>query len=238
MGSEGDMMADRSEEFLASFNRIEKWLRDELKNPSNMGFSEMVRRLGHRNDLPMKDFEDDLLQMAQLRNAIIHEKISEDFVIAEPNQWAVDKITSIEKNLTEPEKVLPRFQKRVTGFEMDLPMLEILKTIQEKRYSQFPLYNQGKFEGLITLRTIGFWLAKESQNGVIDLKNKQAKDFLISDGKSVNFHFVSQDTEVYTIEKMFKEEGLLEAILITKDGNPNGNLLGIIRPRDIYQQEI
>jgi hypothetical protein len=36
---------------------------------------------------------------------------------------------------------------------------------------------------------------------------------------------------------MFHTEGLLEAILITKNGNSDGNLLGIIRPRDIYIQE-
>lgn len=35
---------------------------------------------------------------------------------------------------------------------------------------------------------------------------------------------------------MFREQGTLEAVLITKDGNPDGNLLGIVRPRDIYKQ--
>ena len=41
----GIKVGERAEQFLASFNRIEKWLRDELGNPRNMGFSEMVRRL-------------------------------------------------------------------------------------------------------------------------------------------------------------------------------------------------
>ena len=30
-------------------------------------------------------YEDDLLQLAQLRNAIVHDRIAVDFVIAEPN---------------------------------------------------------------------------------------------------------------------------------------------------------
>ena len=38
-------MASGADQFLSSFNRIEKRLRDELDNPRNMGFSEMVRRL-------------------------------------------------------------------------------------------------------------------------------------------------------------------------------------------------
>lgn len=59
----------------------------------------------------------------------------------------------------------------------------------------------------------------------------------MANGKRVNFKFVSGDTKVSEVEKMFQTEGVLEAILITKDGNSDGNLLGIIRPRDIYTQE-
>ena len=111
----------------------------------------------------IRKYEDDLLQLAQLRNAIVHDRIAVDFVIAEPNDWTVKRIQLIEQELIRPETVLPRFAKRVTGFEQDLPLLELLKIVAEKRYSQFPLYNKGKFVALITLRNIGFWLAKESQ---------------------------------------------------------------------------
>lgn len=230
-------MTLKSDEFLSHFNRIEKWLQNELDNPKNMGFSEMVRRLTKQKHPLVGAFSEDLLQFAQLRNAIIHERISEDFVIAEPNEWAVDRIQFIEHKLTQPEMVLPRFAKRVTGFERTLPLADLLQTIAEKRYSQFPLYNKGTFEGLITLRGIGYWFAVESQKGPIDIGSKKAEDLLLSDGKLVNYAFVASDTFVFQIEEMFHTQTTLEAILITKDGNPNGNLQGIIRPRDIYQRE-
>ncbi len=67
-------MASGADQFLSSFNRIEKRLRDELDNPRNMGFSEMVRRLSKSKNINVRRAEDDLLQMAQLRNAIVHEK--------------------------------------------------------------------------------------------------------------------------------------------------------------------
>lgn len=230
-------MALNSEMFLNSFNRIEKWMREELNNPSNMGFSEMVRRLSKRHDLAVASYEEDLLQMAQLRNAIVHEKIDENFVIAEPNEWSLNRIQFIESSLTAPEKVLPRFKKRVTGFEMDVPLADILRIIAKKRYSQFPLYRSGKFEGLITLRTIGYWFALEAQKGYIQLDNRQGSDLLMEDGKTTNYQFVAGDTPIFTVRKMFRESATLEAILITHDGDPNGNLLGIIRPRDILQEE-
>ncbi|RCT58532.1 CBS domain-containing protein, partial [Enterococcus faecium] len=153
-----------------------------------------------------------------------------------PNDWTVKRIQLIEQELIQPETVLPRFAKRVTGFEQDLPLLELLKIVAEKRYSQFPLYNKGKFVALITLRNIGFWLAKESQKGPVDLTNKRALDLIIQNGKYTNYHFVPAKTHIYEVEAMFREQGTLEAVLITKDGNPDGNLLGIVRPRDIYKQ--
>lgn len=230
-------MGENADIFLSSFNRIEKELKRQLGNPSNMGFSEAVRRLSKRKDNLIDGNENDLLELAQLRNAIVHNQVAEDFVIAEPNDWVVDQIKKIEESLLRPPKVLPRFGKKVTGFEHNLPLIKIMKIITEKRFSQFPVYNSGRFIGLITLRTIGFFFAQASLSGSVSLKGLVAEDLLLANGKRTNFEFISADTTISEVEKMFHTEGVLEAVLITKDGNPDGNLLGIIRPRDIYSQE-
>lgn len=229
-------MAERAEQFLASFNRIEKWMQDELGNPRNMGFTEMVRRLDKQHNPEIRNAADDLLQMARLRNAIVHDQVDEDFVIAEPNEWTINRITEIEHHLTKPEHVLPKFAKKVTGFEYTLPMSEIMQTIAEKRYSQFPLYHQGQFKGLITLRALGFWFAQESLKGAIHLEGRTAADLILTDGKSTNYRFVHGDTLIIEVKQFFENDPLLEAVLITKNGDPNGNLLGIIRPRDLFHK--
>ncbi|MHC5267773.1 CBS domain-containing protein [Enterococcus sp. LJL98] len=226
-------MGQQANTFLTSFNRIEKWLKEALDSPRNMGFTQMVRRLASRSDLPIKHYEEDLIQISQLRNAIVHEQVREDFIIAEPNQWIVHRILTIEAALLQPELVLPRFGKKVTGFEQTLPLTELLKIVAKKRYSQFPLYEKGIFTGLITLKDIGYWVAKESLMGDLYFKNKVARDLILSDGKTINYQFVAKDCPITVVEAMFKETALLEAILITPDGNQNGQLLGIIRPRDL-----
>ncbi|GGI64835.1 MULTISPECIES: hypothetical protein [Enterococcus] len=226
-------MGSQALAFLTSFNRIEKRFREELGSPKNMGFTQMVRRLANRNDLPVKKYEPDLLQIAQLRNAIVHEHIGEDFIIAEPNQWILHRIQMIEEELLQPELVLPRFGKKVTGFEQTLPLQELFKIVAQKRYSQFPIYNKGHFMSLITLREIGYWTAKESQKGQVILKDKQASDLILKDGKTTNYEFVAADCPISKVEQMFKENATLESILITKTGHPNGSLLGIIRPKDM-----
>lgn len=230
-------MGERAEIFLTTYNRIEKELKKQLGNPTNMGFSEAVRRLAKKKNSIIKNFENDLLQLAQLRNAIVHDQIADDFVIAEPNQWAINQIQKIEAAILRPEKVLPRFGKKVTGFEKTLPMRDILETVAEKRFSQFPLYDHGKFLGLITLRTIGLFFAEASLAGDLDLSRRTAEDFLLEKAKRTNFEFVAKDATVSEVEEKFHMEATLEAVLITKDGNPDGNLLGIVRPRDIFKQK-
>lgn len=230
-------MESNAEIFVASFNRIEKWLKQELGNPSSMGFSEMVRRLSKRQDLLVKKYSDDLLQLAQLRNAIVHDQIAPDFVIAEPNEWAVNKLTEIENDLLNPEKVIPTFAKKVTRFEATILLSDLLKIVADKSYSQFPIYEKGRFLGLITAHGLGIWLAKHSHNNHLDIEGTTAREVLQADRKSQNYHFIHEDTLVNQALEIFIEQPSLEALLITKDGNPNGNLIGIIRPRDVYKKK-
>lgn len=228
-------MGQRAEAFLNSFNRVEKWLREQLNNPVNTGFSEMVRRLARKRGSQIRSMEEDLLQMAQLRSAIVHERIAEDFIIAEPNEWAEKRMAEIEKLLISPVKVLPRFSKKVTGFEMNISIKKILAIVARKKYSQFPIYNKGIFQGLITVGGIGLWFAIESEKGIIDLEGRKATEFLEINHQKINYQFVDGETTILEAQELFINQPGLEAILITKNADPNGSLLGIIRPKDLYK---
>ena len=52
-----------SDEFLASFNRIEKWLQKELHGDERFGFSELVRRASKQKISVIEEYEDDLLRL-------------------------------------------------------------------------------------------------------------------------------------------------------------------------------
>ncbi len=227
-------MTENSREFLAIFNRIEKWMQGQLERPQNMGFTQMAHVLKKRKDLQIARYEDDLIQIAQLRNAIVHDMISPDFVIAEPNDWVIKKIREIEHELLMPEKLNVRFRKKVMAFEYSTPFSTLLHIIADKGYSQFPIYNKGRFVGLLTTQGIGQWLAKESQKGAVVIDNQQISDIMDMDRKRLSVQFMSGEQFVFQAVKLFQENPRLETILITHNGRPGGDLIGIIRPKDLF----
>lgn len=77
---------EAAEIFLSSFNRIEKYLQNSFKLDKSIGFTNLVRKARANGDATIAKYEDDLIQIAQLRNAIVHETIAPDFIIAQPKK--------------------------------------------------------------------------------------------------------------------------------------------------------
>ncbi|EOT44503.1 CBS domain-containing protein [Enterococcus columbae] len=224
--------------FLASFNRIEKWLRAKLDSPSSMGFSQMVRLVSKKGHVSVKKYEEDLYQFAQLRNAIVHDKVLPEFVIAEPNDWAVIRIQEIEQALIKPKTIGQLFSKKVVMFEKNTPLLELLKIAEKKKYSQFPLQHQGQLIGVITLRMLGYWFARyATQNQLLNLQNLTANDLLMADGKKSNYLLLDQAVSCDEAESLFHQQPTLEVIFITEVVSNNLSIVGIIRPRDFINIE-
>lgn len=228
-------MKTRADEFLATFNRIEKWMQEQYKGKGTVGFTDLVRRLSKRPDLLVKKFQDDLIEIAQLRNAIVHDRISPNFIIAEPNEWIVKKIKTIESDLKRPERIVPRFKKKVIVFSKETSLTTILDRMAKDGFSQFPIYDKGEIVGLLTANGIGLWLAAHGKNNQIDVKGQTAASVLQSDRKKENYKLVSKDAFVFEGMELFLNDPTIEAILITDNGKTNGKLMGLIRPKEFFQ---
>ncbi|MGX4670248.1 CBS domain-containing protein [Cerasibacillus sp. JNUCC 74] len=230
-------MYKNSDRFLTSFNRIEKMLRDLLINKKDASFSKAVKILKNSNAL-IKQYSDDLLEFAELRNAIVHNKIDMTYAIAEPHDEIVEKIETIEKELSEPKYVIPTFQKYVYCFQNTDELSKPLKVIHEKKLSKFPIYEGKTYQGLLTQKGITNWLASMEQREEQLKSSYQIKDVLPFENEE-NSRFIAEDTAIYEAVDLFKEHTSkgrrLEALLITKHGNPSERLLGIITAWDILE---
>lgn len=226
----------RAEEFIATFHRIEDYLSREMGDGQHFSFSNMVNRTAKYNPI-IERYKEDLHQISQLRNAIVHERREPDFIIAEPHDSIVDLIHEIEQELLHPRQVIPMFRKIVTTFKVDDALLDVLKVVRDKDYSQFPVYDaDGSWKGLLTKKGVTSWLAAIVDGPQVSLENVQVKHVLQHDSHVERYRFVDKDTTIIEAHHYFNsiEDGIrFDALLITETGNQNEPMLGIIRPRDI-----
>ncbi|WHX24836.1 CBS domain-containing protein [Virgibacillus halodenitrificans] len=230
-------MFKNSEKFLTAFNRIEKELRSMMINKKDLGFSKMVKILRNSNSL-VKRYSEDLLEFAELRNAIVHNKVELTHAIAEPHDSIVDKIETIQEELAHPKKVIPLFNKKVHYFDEQDSLADMLHIIHEKGHTKFPVYANQTFMGLLTQKGITNWLAENNGEGSFSFNDILLKDVLPFEEKD-NVLFISASTSIYAAVELYKEYASkgkrLEALLITRNGSQEEKLAGIITTSDILE---
>ncbi|MEK4227973.1 CBS domain-containing protein [Solibacillus sp. FSL H8-0538] len=227
-----------SDRFLTAFNRIDHTLRDIIGAKDFMPFYRLIDQAKKKNPLVRK-YEDDLRSYADLRNAIVHHRTSMDFVIAEPHGQVVEKIERIDEVLAKPKLVGQLFRKRVMTFQTTDSLKNVLKAIRKQKYTQFPVYDDHVFQGLITTVGITNWLATFITGKILPKQIPTLLDILHHENNEMNFKFISRYITIYEAEEIFKqgvERGRrFEALLITEHGKPHQKLVGIVTPIDIMK---
>ena len=154
-------MGDMGIRFVAAFNDIEDHFRRSLAAEEYVDFGTMARRYADKYHLPMAH-RDALSAYASLRNAITHSRYYNGQPIADP---VLDVVTGIERLrdfIRRPPTALsaiPRQTVRITRPED--PLSSALRWVREYDYSQFPVYDRGRYSGLLTTNTVARWLADQ-----------------------------------------------------------------------------
>lgn len=232
------MTVKNSERFIVAYNRIEKILADKADGSEYSPFYRLVDKVKITNSVVRK-YEDDLREFGDLRNAIVHSRTDIDYVIAEPHDKIVERIELIEQKLSTPLTVGALFGCKVHTLQAEDPLTAALKLMSDSKFSQVPIYQNGKFKGLITADGITYWLAGQSTEDVIPREIPTLSDVYNYEKRKESFEFVDKDLSVYEAEDYFKRAitrgTRLEALLITDNADHDGELIGIIRPFDLLK---
>ncbi|WP_144789240.1 CBS domain-containing protein [Lysinibacillus fusiformis] len=232
------METENSDRFLTAFNRIDHRLRDIVGIKDFTPFYRLIDQ-AKKKEVLVKKYEDDLRSYADLRNAIVHHRTSINYVIAEPHTDVVERIEYIDATLAKPMLVGQMFRKRVLVFQENDSLKHVLKVIHQRKYTQFPVYLNKQFRGLITTVGITNWLASKIGGDYLPKGIPTLHDILMHEKNRVNYKFVSRYITIYEAEEIFKlgvERGRrFEALLITEHGKPHQKLIGIITPLDIVK---
>ncbi|MFC5602720.1 CBS domain-containing protein [Sporosarcina koreensis] len=232
------MTVKNSERFIVAYNRIEKILAEKADSDEYCPFYRLIDKVKITNSVVRK-YEDDLRELGDLRNAIVHNRTDIDYVIAEPHDEIVERIELIEQKLSNPLRVGALFGCKVHTLQAEDSLTTALKVMADSRFTQVPIYQNGKFTGLITAADITYWLAAHSTEDTIPREIPTLSEVYNHENRNESFEFVDKDLSVYEAEDYFKRaitKGVrLEALLITENGHSDGELIGVIRPFDLLK---
>jgi len=232
---------ERGERFLAAYNVIERAMQRRVGDQgSREGFRRLIDHLAG-SDWTIMRWKDDLIEFAELRNAIVHERVRPEYLIAVPLEDTVRRIERIASLIDRPPLVYPRFRRDVVVFQANEPARKVLSALRDTGYSQFPVYQGDQYLGLITdggiARWLAGWLNGKGRDTGVDPLDLTVGEVLKSEKNPDRARFISRNATIYQAEGLFEgssgNKWRLSALLITENGDPKEKLLGIITPFDM-----
>ncbi|PKM89458.1 MAG: hypothetical protein CVU85_02625 [Firmicutes bacterium HGW-Firmicutes-10] len=231
-------MIKNSTRFIEAYNKIEIEMEKRMKIDRHIGFSERVRRLAGYDPF-FKRYRRVLEEFADLRNAIIHERIDGE-VIAEPHEKVVLQFEHIAQLLTQPTLIKEKYLCKVDVCFGDEKVVDIARRMISKSFSQLPVYDrQHRFIGMLTTDAMMRYQI---------IQNKGLEDINVMDvlpvGKDVQrVAFLSPEHSLIDVVELFEQAmgkgSKLYVVLITKQAKRDHLPLGIITVHElpeIYEQ--
>lgn len=228
------MVQQQTREFLKYFGEIEKELGKitGLDNGHHTTFTHKIEKARKRVPV-IRRYETELKTFGDLRNLLSH---NNDLDIAVPSEKTVKRIERIWRHLVQPVTAMDVAHKNVSIFQDTDTLVELLKTMDENKYTHFPIYHNQRYLGLLTDNGLAYWLARH-RDRQISLENVFVKDVFDDDEKKKNYRFVARKESIFDVDDYFKDP-LMEALFVTENGKPTETILGIITGWDILSHQI
>lgn len=229
----------QTNEFIENFKLIEKHINKIGNFPEEKSFKSKVFELS-KNSL-ISRFQEDLNSFSNLRNLLSHEPKKNGEHIAMPTEFTINRIKEIYKLIVNPPLVFPKFKFEVLGAEKDDFLNFIVKEMNEKSFSQFPVYQNEIVVELINTNTISRWLFSNlEENGNIISVETKISDLINHIEFKNNYKFISKKTNVFEAFNKFKnqiknEKRNLDVLFITENGKQNEKIEGLITIEDIAE---
>jgi predicted transcriptional regulator len=212
---------DLIERFQADFNAIEHFLHVALGLEEHETFTQLILNYA-KNHAGWGD-ADLLRRIAKIRNVIV------------PTPVINEELRECKERLINPARALPTFQRTVETISNHDTLTRVLKTINHRDYSQFPVFEDNRFLGMLTENGVTRWLARHVVRtlSLVELDEIFVSNVLQSEEVRKNHQFVPGDMRVDELSALFAKQALLEAVLVTASGKQTEDLLGIATRWDI-----
>lgn len=220
-------------ELISAYNTIDARMRNIYRGKGNLQFSDLVRRCAEINKT-VKKYEEELMSIARLRNAIVHNSTRE-IVIAEPCDEITSLATHIAKILSAPPKLNMLRQKNVKGVSVDKSVRDAICFCAREGYSNLPVYRGEQLVGMLNNRRLVRSLGDALQSGedLEEFLDRNCTDILRDDDFPRYYALLSRDSTVQEAIDAFENNRKLLAVVVTEHGRMGDNIINILTASDL-----
>lgn len=234
-GEKARKQVDRATEFIQLYNRLAQHLSGMVHADRFTPFSQLVE-LAARTNTAVARFASRLRDYGDLRNVIVHYRSFPEEVIAEPSLEALADFRSVFETIVSPERLAPTFQRQVTVYIPEDPLLKALKDMKTNDFSQVVLMDQGHL-AVLTTEGIARWLEQKATDDIISIQEATIEDAHTCDVKG-SFLVMARHMTISDAHDAFtcvleRDEPRLFAVIITQNGRDTEKPLGIVTPWDL-----
>ena len=224
-------------EFINSYNKIDAQLRQLYDFKPSQSFSDMVRRSAEKNGV-IRKYENDLMDFARLRNAIVHQS-TDGKIIAVPCDEVVEEIQLIERLLCTPPTIGATLrEKRIVSVDDSISLKQVIRLIANTNYSNLPVYRGKRMVGIVNNRRIIKELGTViERGGDIDAFASQTPVVQIVRESDLftYYKYQSKNDTLQDILDAFEENKKLLAVLVSENGREGERVENIVTPADLVQ---
>lgn len=221
--------------FLDAYNALDKALRIQYNYKAVISFTDLIRRCADLNHV-IRTYENELINFARLRNAIIHSSDSTQ-VIAEPHLDVVLLLEKITALISTPPLVIDVLQARhVTIIDASRTLYDLIKETGKTGHGTIPAYKGNNLIGVVRWRK----LIEDMGNSILDnkdlddfIRHTSTEDYLRVYPQSGHFTVVSRQVTIEQALTIFNNNRKIAAIIITARGTATERPIGIITNADI-----
>jgi predicted transcriptional regulator len=224
-----------SHHFITLCNRLNDLLVDTFHLSKHTTLGQAIRQTRYKDPM-IKRFYEDLIDYADLRNVLVHNK-QHNVYLAEPNQEVIETLMHVIRVIENPKKVKDYFVSEVKTLSSEMTLLEVMHMIKVTRYSHYPVYENQTCIGILTDNGIVHFLA-DNHISHHQYKDVQVKQLLASDEHSQAFKYVSKEQVAYTLlEELESHEHALKVFLVLNQmtDQTRKSLVGMILPKDMFK---
>lgn len=231
---------DNYQKFLNGYNAINQLLIKKYDLDDKSTFGNAIYH-SKKFDRVISYYFDELTQFMELRNVLTHRSIhqQQEYVLAQPSNEVVDRITMIYNTLLQPKSIGVLFGKEVISFDAASSLMDVLHSVKKNKHSQFPVFENNELIGLLTENGIANWLAEHVDDDVFSLSETSVKDVVMVEENKDDYILVSDKMSVYEAEALFynrfkSNNKVLTLIISTKEKPKHANdLVGIVTAWDL-----